>query len=106
VTVTAEQRTTTTPGARFTLGALAGLSGHGLAFLAGFVAGQVVEPGPGDGFADLAAVAVTFLLVEGLVAVGCIVAAVLLRRRGALAGGILAGWAAGLAVLAIAARAS
>jgi hypothetical protein len=105
--VTADQSTTTTPGARFTLGALAGLAGHGLAFLGGFVAGRLVEPGPGDGFADLAAVAVTFLLVEAIVAVACVVAAILLRRRrGALAAGIVSGWAAGLAAIAIALWAS
>jgi hypothetical protein len=104
--VTADQTTTTTAGARFTLGALAGLAGHGLAFLAGFVAGRLVEPGPGDGFADLAAVAVTFLLVEAVVAVACVVFAILLRRRGALAAGIVSGWAAGLAAIAIALWAS
>ena len=104
--MTADQSTTTTAGARFMLGALAGLAGHGLAFLAGFVAGRLVEPGPGGGFADLAAVAVTFLLVEAIVAIACVVAAILLRRRGALAAGIVSGWAAGLAAIAVALWAS
>lgn len=88
------------------LGVVIALVGHGLAFLGGFVAAQLVEPGEGGGFADLAAVAVTFLLVEAVLAVACVVAAIILRRRGPLAGGILAGWVAGVAAIGVALWAS
>ncbi len=83
------------------LGLVIGLAGHGIAFLFGFLAGQLVEPSEGGGFQDIAAVALIFLSTEALVGVAALVATVLLARRGKrdLGLGMLAGWLVG--VLAI-----
>jgi hypothetical protein len=82
----------------FGIGAALGLAGHGLAFLAGFVAAGVGGPGTGQGFADLAAVAVTFLLIEAATALACLVGAgiAFARHRSHFAAGLLTGWAVGI----------
>jgi hypothetical protein len=84
----------------FVIGALIAFAGHALVYVAAFVAAQVARPGPGDGFSDLVAVVVTFLVGQAVVALGAIVGAVIwyARRRPNLATGLLVGWAAGLAI--------
>ena len=82
----------------FGAGVALGLTGHVLAFLAGFIAAGMNGPGSGQGFADLAAVAVTFLVIEAVTALACIVGAGIgiARRRSHLAAGLLTGWAVGI----------
>jgi hypothetical protein len=86
----------------FATGTALGLAGHALAFLAGFIAAGVA--GAGSGFADLAAVAVTFLVIEAATTLACLVGAgvAFARHRSHLGAGLLTGWALGiLAALAI-----
>ncbi|GIH10740.1 hypothetical protein Rhe02_88070 [Rhizocola hellebori] len=80
------------------LGLVIGLAGHGIAFLFGFLAGQLVEPSQGGGFEDIAAVALIFLGVEALLGVAAVIATVMLARRGKrdLGFGVLAGWLVGV----------
>lgn len=83
------------------LGLVIGLAGHGVAFLFGFLAGQLVEPSEGGGFEDIAAVALVFLSTEALVGIGALVATILLARRGKrdVGLGTLAGWLLGVIVI-------
>jgi hypothetical protein len=80
------------------LGVVIGLAGHAIAFLFGFVAGQLVEPTQGGGFEDIAAVALIFLGTEALLGVAAVIATVILARRGKrdLGFGVLAGWVVGV----------
>lgn len=83
------------------LGLVIGLASHAVAFLLGFVAGQLVEPSEGGGFEDIAAVALIFLGTEALLGVAAVIATVLLARRGKrdLGFGVLAGWLVGVIVV-------
>ena len=83
---------------RALLGAAIALVAHGLSIAAGFIAGQVVEPSAGGGFEDLAAVVVTFLLGQAVLAVGSVIASIILTRRGRqdVAVGLIIAWALGL----------
>jgi hypothetical protein len=80
------------------LGFVIGLASHAIAFLFGFIAGQLVEPSPGGGFEDIAAVALTFLGTEALLGVAAIIAAVVASKRGRrdLGLGVVAGWLVGV----------
>ena len=86
---------------RLLLGVLIAVAGHALTFGAGFLAGRLVTPSPGGGFEDIAAVAMTFLGAQLLLALGCIVAGLVLARRGRgdLAAGLLIAWALGAAAV-------
>ncbi len=66
-------------------------------FLAAFLAGRIVKPS-GGGFQDLAAVVVTFLGGELLLALAClIVGAVLFKRGWRRTGvGVMGGWLVGM----------
>jgi hypothetical protein len=79
------------------LGVVLALAGHALALGAAFVAGRIVEPSAGGGFEDLATVVVTFVGVEVLVALVCLVGGIALigRRRDELGFGLIVGWALG-----------
>jgi hypothetical protein len=83
------------------LGLVAGLASHAIAFLFGFIAGQLVEPSEGGGFEDIAAVALIFLGTEALLGVAAVIATVMLARRGKrdLGFGVLAGWLVGVIVI-------
>jgi hypothetical protein len=83
------------------LGLVIGLAGHAIAFLFGFIAGQLVEPSEGGGFEDIAAVALIFLGTEALLGLAAVVATVMLARRGKrdLGFGVLAGWLIGVIVI-------
>ena len=83
------------------LGFVIGVAGHSIAFLFGFLAGQLVKPSPGGGFEDLAAVALIFIGAEALVAIAAIIATLVLAKRGKrdLGFGVLAGWLAGAIVI-------
>ena len=83
---------------RALLGAAIALAAHGLSIAAGFIAGLVVEPSTGGGFEDLAAVVVTFLLGQVVLAIGSIIASIVLTRRGRqdVAAGLIIAWALGL----------
>lgn len=83
------------------LGGLAALAGHALAVVAGFIAGRVARPAPGGGFQDLAAVVVTFVVVELVVALLCLVGGVVMAVRGrrGLGYGLVAGWVLGAAAV-------
>ena len=89
------------------LGFVIGLASHSIAFLFGFIAGRLVEPSPGGGFEDLAAIALIFLGVEALVAVGTVIATILLTKRGKrdLGFGVLGGWLVGALVIWVLLRA-
>ncbi|HZN73428.1 MAG TPA: hypothetical protein VFC00_17300 [Micromonosporaceae bacterium] len=88
---------------RVVLGAVLGLVGHALAFVAGIVAAGFVEPSEGGGFEDLAAAIGTFFIVEALVAIACLVAGVVLLVRGRrdVGAGLLAGWFVGLIAVVV-----
>jgi hypothetical protein len=93
---------TVNPG-KAVLGFLLGAGGHAIAFAGGFISARVVEPSPGGGFEDLAAVVGTFILIELLLAIAALVAGITLMVKGRrdLGGGILGGWLLGVIVLAV-----
>jgi hypothetical protein len=80
----------------FASGTALGLAGHALAFLAGFIAAGVA--GAGSGFADLAAVAVTFLAIEAVTALACLVGGIVsfVRHRAHFGAGLFTGWTVGI----------
>ena len=86
---------------RFLPGLGLGLGGHALAFLTGFIAARLVEPSEGGGFEDIAAVAVSFLAVEALVAMVALAAGITFAVKGRreLGLGILLGWGAGVILI-------
>ena len=69
--------------------------------LLAFLMGRVVSPSAGGGMEDLAAVAVTFLGGEILVGLGCVIASMVLFRRGRryTGVGLMGGWIVGLALV-------
>ncbi len=82
---------------RVVLGAALGVAGHVLALVGAFIAGRSRDVG--DGFDDLAAVAMTFFGVQAAFLIAVVVTAVVLlvRHRRDLAVGLLGGWALGTA---------
>jgi hypothetical protein len=84
-------------------GLVIGLAGHAVAFLFGFIAGQLVEPSEGGGFEDIAAVALIFLGTEVLLGAAAVTATIMLVLRGKrdLGFGVLAGWLVGVIVIAL-----
>lgn len=87
-------------------GAIAGgyaLGAHVVIFLAAFLAGRLTTPSNGGGMQDLAAAAGVLFGGEALLATtSLVVATILFRRDLRYTGvGIMAGWLAGLIVLAI-----
>lgn len=88
---------------QFIPAALAGLLAHALSFCTGWLTGQVVEPSPGGGFEDLAAVVVMFIITEIALLLGTAAVAGILATRGRrdAAIGLIAGWFVGLIVLVI-----
>jgi hypothetical protein len=78
-------------------GAFLGVAGHALAVGVGFLAGRIARPSPGGGFEDLAAVVVSFLVTEVVVALACLVGGAVLIGRGRrdLGAGLILGWAVG-----------
>ena len=82
---------------RLVAGAALGLAGHVAALVGAMIAGRTDRVG--DGFDDLAAVAMTFFGTQAVVGVLAVTACVLLlrRRRTDLAAGLLGGWLLGMA---------
>jgi hypothetical protein len=102
VTSSASAPATETPKRGAIAGAIA-LGAHVVIFLAAFLAGRLTSAGNGGGMQDLAAVSGTLFGGETLLAIAClVVASILFRRDLRYTGvGIMAGWFAGLIVLAI-----
>jgi hypothetical protein len=100
MTETAPKPTAEAP-IRAVVAGLIALGGHAVAFLAGYVVAGVVRPSPGGGFEDLAAVVMTFLGLEILIGVGCLVVGAVMFRRGRkyTGVGLLGGWLVGLLIL-------
>ena len=100
MTETAPKPATETP-LRAGIAGLIALCGHAVAFLAGYLVASVVQPSPGGGFEDLAAVVMTFLGLEVLLGLAClIVGAVMFRRNRKYTGlGLVGGWLVGLLLL-------
>lgn len=88
---------------QFVPAAFAGLCSHALSFCTGWLTGQLFKPAPGEGFQDLAAVIIVFILTEIALMLAVVAGAALLasrkRRDGAF--GLVAGWFVGLIVLVI-----
>lgn len=76
--------------------------GHALEFGAGFLTGQLVEPSPGGGFEDIAAVVGVFLLVGLVVGLVSVITGFVWIARGKrdLGTGLLVGWLLGAAIIA------
>jgi hypothetical protein len=83
-------------------GAIA-LAAHVVIFLTAFLSGRLTTPSNGGGMEDLAAAAGILFGGETLLAIACLVVATILFRRDLryTGVGIMAGWFAGLIVLAI-----
>ncbi|GAA1759240.1 hypothetical protein [Luedemannella helvata] len=86
---------------RVVLGAALGVAGHAIALVGALIAGRSTDAG--DGFDDLAAVAVTFFGVQALFLITVVVAGIVLvvRHRRDVAAGLLGGWALGAAFCAL-----
>jgi hypothetical protein len=100
VTTTPVEPAADTPARGILAGAIA-FGGHVLVFLAAFLAGRLVKPSGGGGMEDLAAVVVTLLGGELLLALTCLIAGAVLFRRGwrRTGVGLMGGWLVGMVIV-------